>query len=135
MVSRYSSNAGPSNHGIRDDRATTLSPASEQIGKNLDSTPVNFTANSAKSRSIFRNADSLKSTRSILFTHTANWRIPSSHAITAWRRVCGSTPLVASIRIRARLAVDAPVAMLRVYCSWPGVSAMMNRRLGVEKWR
>ena len=26
-------------------------------------------------------------------------------------------------------AVDAPVTMLRVYCSWPGVSAMMNLRL------
>ena len=25
------------------------------------------------------------------------------------------------------------VAMLRVYCSWPGVSAMMNLRLAVEK--
>jgi hypothetical protein len=35
----------------------------------------------------------------------------------------------------ARLAVEAPVAMLRVYCSWPGVSAMMNLRLGVEKYR
>ena len=27
------------------------------------------------------------------------------------------------------LAVEAPVAMLRVYCSWPGVSATMNVRL------
>ena len=35
----------------------------------------------------------------------------------------------------ARLAVEAPVAMLRVYCSWPGVSAMMNFRLGVAKYR
>ena len=34
---------------------------------------------------------------------------------------------------RERRAVDAPVAMLRVYCSWPGVSAMMNLRRGVEK--
>ena len=33
----------------------------------------------------------------------------------------------------AILLVDAPVAMLRVYCSWPGVSAMMNLRLAVEK--
>ena len=30
----------------------------------------------------------------------------------------------------ARSAVEAPVAMLRVYCSWPGVSAMMNFRAG-----
>ena len=28
---------------------------------------------------------------------------------------------------------DAPVAMLRVYCSWPGVSATMNLRLSVAK--
>ena len=33
----------------------------------------------------------------------------------------------------AVVLVDAPVAMLRVYCSWPGVSAMMNLRLAVEK--
>ena len=25
--------------------------------------------------------------------------------------------------------MEAPVAMLRVYCSWPGVSATMNERL------
>ena len=31
-----------------------------------------------------------------------------------------STPLRASIRITARSAVEAPVTMLRVYCSWPG---------------
>ncbi len=31
--------------------------------------------------------------------------------------------------------MDAPVTMLRVYCVWPGVSAMMNLRLGVAKYR
>jgi hypothetical protein len=30
-------------------------------------------------------------------------------------------------------ALLAPVAMLRVYCSWPGESAMMNLRRGVAK--
>ena len=30
-------------------------------------------------------------------------------------------------------AVEAPVTMLRVYCTWPGVSAMMNLRFGVAK--
>ncbi len=30
---------------------------------------------------------------------------------------------------------DAPVAMLRVYCSWPGVSATMKERMGVQKYR
>ena len=50
-----------------------------------------------------------------------------------WRRVCGSTPLRASTRMIARSAVEAPVAMLRVYCSWPGVSATMKaRRVGRE---
>jgi len=29
--------------------------------------------------------------------------------------------------------VEAPVTMLRVYCSCPGVSAMMNLRLAVVK--
>ena len=33
----------------------------------------------------------------------------------------------------ARSAVEAPVTMLRVYCTCPGVSAMMNLRLGVAK--
>jgi len=33
------------------------------------------------------------------------------------------------------VAVLAPVAMLRVYCSWPGVSAIMNLRVVVEKYR
>ena len=35
----------------------------------------------------------------------------------------------ASINNTAAWAVDAPVAMLRVYCSCPGVSATMKRRL------
>ena len=56
--------------------------------------------------------------------------MPSREAMKAWRRDCCSTPLRASTRMMARLAVEAPVAMLRVYCSWPGVSAMMNLRLG-----
>jgi len=35
----------------------------------------------------------------------------------------------------ARSVVDAPVTMLRVYCSCPGVSATMNFRFSVEKNR
>ena len=45
-----------------------------------------------------------------------------------WRRVCVSRPLRASTSMTARSAFEAPVAMLRVYCSWPGVSATMNER-------
>ena len=68
-----------------------------------------------------------------MLTATTTWRSPSSATMKLCRRVCGSTPLRASIRITARSAVDAPVAMLRVYCSWPGQSAMMNLRFSVEK--
>ena len=49
----------------------------------------------------------------------------------AWRRVWLQHALRASTRTTARSAVEAPVAMLRVYCSWPGVSATMNLRLAV----
>ena len=61
--------------------------------------------------------------------------MPSSEARNACRRDCSSTPLRASIRISATSAVDAPVTMLRVYWMWPGVSAMMNLRRGVAKYR
>ena len=47
------------------------------------------------------------------------------------RRVCSLSPAVASTTTSARSAVEAPVAMLRVYCTWPGQSAMMNLRVGV----
>ena len=53
--------------------------------------------------------------------------MPSSEAMNAWRRVCSTTPLRASTRTIARSAVEAPVTMLRVYCTWPGVSARMKR--------
>jgi hypothetical protein len=39
----------------------------------------------------------------------------------------------ASTRTIATSAVEAPVTMLRVYCSCPGVSARMKRRRGVAK--
>ena len=52
---------------------------------------------------------------------------------SVWRRVCVSTPLRASIRMTAQSAVEAPVTMLRVYCSCPGVSATMNLRVSVVK--
>jgi hypothetical protein len=51
----------------------------------------------------------------------------------AWRRVCSTTPWRASTRTIATSAVDAPVTMLRVYCTWPGVSARMKSRCGVAK--
>ena len=64
---------------------------------------------------------------------STTWRIPSSEQITAWRRVCIDTPLRASIRMIAASEFEAPVAMLRVYCSCPGVSAMMKEHRSVAK--
>ena len=61
--------------------------------------------------------------------------MPSSEQMKECRLVCVRTPLRASIRMTASSAFEAPVAMLRVYCSWPGVSATMNERLGVVKKR
>ena len=55
--------------------------------------------------------------------------------MAAWRRVCSSSPLRASTSSMASSALEAPVAMLRVYCWWPGVSATTKARLGVEKKR
>ncbi|MCY1299554.1 hypothetical protein D9M70_490850 [compost metagenome] len=84
---------------------------------------------------------SLKSTRSILLTATITCWISSSLRMAEWRLVCASSSArpsvtvtrVASTSTMAACAVDAPVTMLRVYCSWPGVSAMMNLRRAVEK--
>ena len=59
--------------------------------------------------------------------------MPSSDTMKLWRRVWVRTPLRASIRMTLRSAVDAPVTMLRVYCSWPGVSATMKCRRALEK--
>jgi hypothetical protein len=43
------------------------------------------------------------------------------------------TPLRASTSRIASSAVDAPVTVLRVYCTWPGVSASTKLRLSVAK--
>ncbi len=45
-----------------------------------------------------------------------------------WRRDCSRSPEVASTRTSARSAVDAPVAMLLVYWTCPGQSAITNLR-------
>ena len=49
------------------------------------------------------------------------------------RRVWGRMPLRASMSTMARSTVEAPVTMLRVYCSWPGASARMYLRVPVLK--
>ncbi len=59
--------------------------------------------------------------------------MPSRALMNAWRLDCSSTPRRASISTTDTSAVEAPVTMLRVYCWWPGQSAMMKRRLAVAK--
>ncbi len=134
-VSRYSSRFAPVYHGVFALRSTTLSPASAHTGMKSTWHSPSRSTNSRNVRLIASKTSCRKPVRSILFTATTIRRIPSRCAIAACRRVCASTPLRASVRITASCAVDAPVAMLRVYCSWPGVSAMMKRRRGVAKWR
>jgi hypothetical protein len=45
------------------------------------------------------------------------------------------TPVARVDQQHRDVGVEAPVTMLRVYCSWPGVSATMNLRFSVEKKR
>ncbi len=71
--------------------------------------------------------------RSILLIASTTLRMPISETRKLCRRVCVSTPRRASTSTTATSAVEAPVTMLRVYCSWPGVSATMNLRRSVEK--
>src|SRR5665213_364621 len=87
----------------------------------------------ANSAAITVKVDSSKSTRSILFTARTRCRTPSSAATARWRRVCSTTPLRASTKMTTNSAVDAPVTMLRVYCTCPGVSASTNLRRVVVK--
>ncbi|SKU63883.1 Uncharacterised protein [Mycobacteroides abscessus subsp. abscessus] len=49
--------------------------------------------------------------------HNTTCSTPSSEVMNACRRVCWVSPLRASTRMIAKSAVDAPVTMLRVYCS------------------
>ena len=113
--------------------STTLSPASADTGIHRTSgSPIRF-ATAAYSASISPKRASENSTRSILLTASTTWRMPSSATSHECRRVWLSTPLRASSRITAQSAVDAPVTMLRVYCSCPGVSATMKWRRAVEK--
>ena len=57
---------------------------------------------------------------------TTTWRMPSSETMNEWRLVCVITPWRASIIKIAKSAVEAPVAMLRVYC-------LVTRRVGDDE--
>ena len=133
--SRCPSSEVPRYQGMCTDGSTTLSPSSADTGMKLRSVTLSLLANALNSSLISMNRSSDQSTRSILFTHKTMCAMPSNDDRKACLRVCSSTPLRASMRTSATSAVDAPVTMLRVYCTCPGVSAMMNLRLGVAKYR
>src|SRR5579863_7971557 len=121
--------------------ATMLSPFNADTGTKRTPARPSWRANSTYASRISLKRVSLNSTRSILLIATITCCRPSSLTIALWRLVCGRSTAapfsnvtrVASTRMIAACAVDAPVTMLRVYCSWPGVSAMMNLRLAVAK--
>ena len=119
----------------------TLSPRKADTG--MISATV-MPARSAKVSSASRTA--LKacsgfSTASSLLTANTMLGTRSSCASSACRRVCGSSvsgcavtsSLVRSTSTIAASLPAAAVTMLRVYCSWPGASAMMNLRCLVAK--
>ena len=64
---------------------------------------------------------------SSLLIATITRLIPINEQIVKWRKVWVRTPFVASTRTKAISAREAATAILRVYCSWPGASEMINR--------
>ena len=131
--SRWCSRLGPSYQDIVSERVTMLSPLSAEMGIAVRSGMRSLLANAANSSLMSSNTCCEKSTRSILLTQSTRCGTCSSVVRKACLRLCSRMPLRASTSTIARSAVDAPVTMLRVYCVWPGVSAMMNLRLGVAK--
>ncbi len=124
---------GPPYQSMFADGSTTLSPARAEIGIAVISGTPSSLAYAVNSSAIAANTFSSYPTRSILLTARTTCGTRSRAAIAACRRVCSTTPLRASTRITVSSAVEAPVTMFRVYCTWPGVSARMNRRRGVAK--
>jgi hypothetical protein len=134
-VSRYSISDGPGYQGVFSLGRVMLSPRSADIGMKITSSMPISAAKTRYSASMRSNGSRVYASMSSLLTATTIFLIPSSDTRQLCRRVCVSTPFRASIRITARSAVDAPVTMFRVYCSWPGESATMNFRRSVEKKR
>ena len=87
-------------------------------------------ASARKSASMARKVASDQSIRSILLTASTTFLMPTRSQMAAWRRVWRFTPWRASTSRIATSACEAPVAMLRVYCSCPGASMMTKRRSG-----
>ena len=76
---------------------------------------MSFTGNLEQKASIsaliFSYFDSSKSIKSILFMQKTICGIPNNDAIKACLHVCSTKPFLASTRINAKFAVDAPVTI------------------------
>ena len=122
-VSRCSSSGGPAYQGSRgralDDVVAVQRADRQEVTSRRRAARLAHAAVERR-RTMRSKTSSDQPTRSILLTATTTWRTRSSAAIAAWRRVCSITPLRASTSTIATSAVEAPVTMLRVYCSWPG---------------
>ena len=127
------SKEGPAYHGVASEVSTTLSPRSAETGMVCRSSTPSSSASACRSRSSASKASWASGTRSILLTATIRCGTPSSAATARWRRVCSTIPWVTSTSTISASAVDAPVTVLRVYCTWPGQSARMKLRAGVAK--
>ena len=101
--------------------AVTLSPSSAQTGMAVDALDRRPPRRSGIIVAIASNRAWSKPTRSILFTASTKLLMPSRRAIVAVPPGLGQHALGSRRRGRWRgRRRDAPVAMLRVYCSWPG---------------
>ena len=114
--------------GIRSDRSMTLSPVSALTGMTSTSSRSKRAAADRTPPANSSNTTCPKSTASSLLMATMTVRTPINAHTVRCRCVCCRMPRVASTSRIATSAVDAATAMLRVYCSWPGASAMMNLR-------
>ena len=135
LVSKASMTVWPLYQGEFAERSTTLSPISAETGMTFTEAMSSSLAMVLICSTTLLYADSSQLTASILFAATMIDLTPSRAAMQRWRRVCSLSPLATSSTTSARSAVDAPVAMLRVYCTCPGQSAIMNFRLGVVAYR
>ena len=132
-VSSSSSSEGPSYQGVFAERSTTLSPTRAETGIAWACGMPSSAAIARTSAATVRKTSSLCSTRSILFTAMTTCGTRIRAATARWRRVCSSTPLRASTSSTRASAVDEPVTVLRVYCTWPGQSASTKERCAVAK--
>ena len=131
-----SSTVGPWYQRISVDRSITLSPVSALTGITSTSSRSNRAAADLISPANSSKATCWKPTASILLMATMTVRTPISAQTVRCRWVCGRMPREASTSRIAMSAVEAATAMLRVYCSWPGASAMIARRPdGRYRWR